>query len=45
MLSEDLITSRGHFLMDEMIKITNSNKSHQSYRKYKSENGHTRITV
>jgi hypothetical protein len=28
----------------EMTKITNSNQSHKSYRKFKSENGPTRIS-
>jgi hypothetical protein len=28
----------------EMTKITNSNQSHKSYRKYKSENGRTRTS-
>jgi hypothetical protein len=29
---------------NEMTKITISNQSHKSYRKYKSENGHTRTS-
>jgi hypothetical protein len=28
----------------DMTKITNSNRSHKSYRKYKSENGRTRTS-
>ena len=30
--------------LSEMTKITNSNLSHKSYRKYKSENGRTRTS-
>jgi hypothetical protein len=30
--------------VSEMTKITNSNQSHNSYRKYKSENGRTRTS-
>ena len=31
--------------VNEMTKITNSNLSHKSYRKYKSENGRTRTSA